>query len=103
MDFEPHKIAANPLVAGLAGAFVGLRFAPGASWLERITNVAAGAICSGFVAPAVGEMLRLQSPAMLGFLAFVVGMFGMSLASAVMQGLRDIRMSEIITSWVSRK
>lgn len=103
MDFEPHKIAANPLFAGMAGALVGLRFAPGISWLERATNVAAGAACSGFVAPAAGEMLRLSSPSMLGFLAFVIGMFGMSLASAMMQGLRDLEVSKIITGWVSRK
>lgn len=103
MDFEPHKMAANPLVAGLAGAFVGLRFAPGASWLERSANVAAGAVCSGFVAPAASEMLKLSSPSMTGFMAFVIGMFGMSLASAVMQGLRDVKVGEIVTGWISRR
>ena len=103
MDFEPGKIAAHPLAAGLAGALIGLRFAPGISWLERVKNVAAGAVCSGFVAPAAGEMLRLSSPSMLGFLAFIIGMFGMSLASAVMMGLREVKVGEIISGWISRR
>ena len=47
MDFEPHKIAANPLVAGLAGAFVGLRFAPGAKLAEDEFAACAGHIRHG--------------------------------------------------------
>lgn len=103
MDIDPHKIITHPLMAGLAGAVVGLRFAPGLSWLERVTNVAAGAACSAFVAPASAEMLRLSSASMTGFLAFVIGMFGMSIAAALFQGLRDMKVGEIVTGWVSRK
>lgn len=103
MDIDPHKIITNPLMAGLAGAIVGLKFAPGISWIERVTNIAAGASCSAFVAPASAEMLRLSSVSMTGFLAFIVGMFGMSIAAALLQGLRDMKVGEIITSWISRK
>jgi len=35
-------------------------------------------------------------------LAFAIGMFGMSAAAAVMQGLRDIKLGEIMTGWISR-
>jgi len=103
MDLDPHKIITNPLVPGLLGAAIGLRFAPGISWGERLLNVASGALCAGFVAPAAGEVFRLTSVSMIGFLAFVVGMFGMSLAAAVMQGLRDLEVAKIITGWISRR
>jgi len=103
MDLDPQKIVTNPLFPGVIGAAVGLRFAPGVSWLERVTNVASGASCAGFVAPAAGEVFHLSSVSMMGFLAFIIGMFGMSIAAAVMQGLREIRAGEIITDWLSRR
>jgi len=103
MDLEPQKILANPLMAGIAGALVGLRFAPGMSWLERITNIGSGAACAGFIAPAAGELFNLSSIRMQAALAFALGMFGMSLAAAVMQGVRDLKLAEIISGWISRK
>lgn len=103
MDIDPHKVIASPFAAGILGALAGLKFAPGISWLERVTNVVTGSACAGFAAPAAGEMFRLTSPSMLGFLAFAVGMFGMSIAAAVMQGLRDLKLAEIIAGWISRK
>lgn len=103
MDIDPQKIITNPLFPGVVGALVGLRFAPGISWAERVTNVAAGAACAGFVAPAASEIFHLSSVSMMSFLAFVIGMFGMSIAAAVMQGLREIKVGEIISGWVSRK
>ena len=103
MDIDPQKIITNPLFPGVVGALVGLRFAPGSSLLERLMNVAAGAACAGFVAPAAGEIFHLTSVSMMGFLAFVTGMFGMSLAASVVQALRDVQLSVIITGWISRK
>jgi len=59
MDIEPQKIVAHPLAAGVLGAMVGLRFAPGLTWFERVANVATGTIFAGSVAPAAGEIFRL--------------------------------------------
>lgn len=102
MDFEPQKIAAHPLAAGVLGALVGLRFAPGISWVERLANVATGTVFAGYVAPAAGEVFSLTSVPMLSGLSFAVGMFGMSLAAAVLQGVRDVKWGEVFTGWVSR-
>ena len=102
MDIDPQKIVAHPLFAGISGALIGLRFAPGLSWLERVTNVAAGSVSAAYVAPAAGEVFRLTSPSMMGFLSFFIGMFGMSIAAAVMQGVRDTKVGDIITGWLSR-
>lgn len=103
MDIDPQKIATSPLAAGVLGSLVGLRLAPGLSWPERLTNVITGSVCAGFAAPAAGEMFRLTSASMLGFLAFAMGMFGMSIAAAMMQALRDLKLAEIIAGWISKK
>lgn len=102
MDFEPQKIASHPLTAGALGALVGLRYAPGLSWFERVANVATGTVFAGYVAPAAGEVFKLSTVSMQSALAFAIGMFGMSVAAAVMQGLRDIKLGEIMTGWISR-
>lgn len=102
MDFDTQKMASHPLAAGLIGALVGLRFAPGITWFERVTNVATGTIFAGYVAPAAGEIFHLSTVSMQSALAFAIGMFGMSVAAAVMQGLRDIKLGEIMTGWISR-
>lgn len=103
MDIDPQKIITSPFLPGIFGAWAGLKFAPGISRIEKVTNIAAGMACAGFVAPAAGEVFKLSSVAMMSGLAFVIGMFGMSIAAAVMQGLRDLRVGEIISGWVSRK
>lgn len=103
MDFEPQRLVAHPLIAGLAGAVLGLRFAPGPGLLGRLTNVAAGAITAGYTAPAAAEIFALTSPATQSALAFAIGMFGMSIAAAVMQALRELRLAEIISGWIGRR
>lgn len=102
MEIDTQKVIAHPLAAGVLGALVGLRFAPGITWLERVSNVATGTVFAGYVAPAAGEIFRLSTVSMQSALAFAIGMFGMSAAAAVMQGLRDIKLGEIMTGWISR-
>ena len=103
MDIDLHKLATSPEGAGLLGALVGLRFAPGLSWLERLGNTITGLGCASFIAPAAGEMFKANSPTMIGFLAFILGMFGMSVAAAIAQAIRDLKLAEIIAGWISRK
>lgn len=102
MEIDTQKVIAHPLAAGVLGALVGLRFAPGITWLERVSSVATGTVFAGYVAPAAGEIFRLSTVSMQSALAFAIGMFGMSAAAAVMQGLRDIKLGEIMTGWISR-
>jgi hypothetical protein len=103
VDLDPQKLIATPLVAGLVGALVGLKFAPGINWSERTINILTGSACAGFVAPACGEIFKLTTPSMLSCLSFFLGMFGMSLAAAIMTGLRDVKVGEIIQSWLTRR
>lgn len=104
MEFDPQKIAASPLTAGLAGAVIAsFKFLPGASWAERVANVLAGGVIAYFVAPAAWEGFKLTSVAMLGFMAFMLGMFGMSLAAAGVQAIKDTKFAEALSSWITKK
>lgn len=100
---DPEKWLASPFVVGALGALVGLRFAPGASWAGRALNVGSGGVCAWFVAPALAEMGHVSSAGMAAALAFAVGMFGLSAASAISDGLRALKVGEIITGWLSRR
>lgn len=103
MDIDPHRIVTHPLAAGVGGALVGLRFAPGLSWPERMLNVAAGAACAGWIAPAAAEVFELTSVSAEAALSFAIGMFGMSIAAALVDAMRTVQWSEIITSWTKRR
>lgn len=95
-DIDLPAAARHPLVAGLAGALIGLRFAPGAGWLDRLINVVSGGAIAGYVGPAAAEFLALPSPAARSALGFALGLFGISLATVLMQALRDLKLGEIL-------
>ena len=93
----------SPFLIGAIGALVGLRFAPGLSWPERAFNVSTGAACAGFISPATAELFRLSSNHMTSALAFLMGAFAMAIMGALMQGLRDLKLAEIVADWFSRR
>jgi ACR3 family arsenite efflux pump ArsB len=102
-EFDPEKLMNSHFVVGALGALVGLKFAPGTTWRERAINVSAGMLCAGYFAPALAEWFHVASPGMQSALAFAVGMFGLSLAAAVAQALRELKLGEIISGWLSRR
>lgn len=93
----------SPLVAGVVGAAVGLRFVPGLTWVARLAHVAAGSLTAAYMAPAVAEGLSVHNQATLGALAFVFGLLGMSLASAMLEGIKRLPIAQILQSWLERK
>lgn len=102
-DFDPERMLRSHFAAGALGAIVALRLAPGASLLERVGNVAAGSACAGYFAPALVEWFEIASPGMSAAIAFGVGMFGLSVAAAVMEAIREMQLGEIITGWLRRR
>lgn len=104
MDLDPERIARSPFTIGAVGALItAVRFTPGASWAERIFNVVAGSAVAGFVTPALIEWLGMRSPAYASGAAFVCGLLGMSLAAAVLQGIKDTPLGAIVVGWLARK
>lgn len=102
LDLDPDGILRSPFTAGAIGGIVALRFAPGTSIVERIANVASGSVCAGFFAPALVEWFGVTRPGMSAAIAFGVGMFGLSLAAAAMQAIRELKLAEIVTGWLRR-
>lgn len=103
LDIDPERYLRSPFLIGALGSFVALRFAPGLTWPERAINVASGALCAGFCAPALTEWMHVQTPAMQSLSAFAVGIFGLSFAAAVTTALRNVDMAAIISGWLGRK
>lgn len=103
MNFDPDHIVGSPFTIGGLGSLVALKFAPGANWWERATNVASGMLVAGYAAPALTEWLQFKSEGLGNAAAFVVGLLGMSLIAAVFQGIRDLKLAEIISGWLARR
>ena len=104
MDFDPERIARSPFTVGAIGALItAVKFTPGASFGERAFNVLAGSAAAGFITPALIEWLNMKSPAYASGAAFVFGLVGMSLAAALLQGIKDTPLGQILTGWLSRK
>lgn len=97
-DLDPAAALNHPAVAGLAGALVGLKFAPGITWRERLFTVAAGAAISVYAGPIAAEQLALTSEGARMGLGFGLGMFGLTLADVLSRTIRDLKLGEIISS-----
>ena len=100
---ESQKLATNPLMAGLLGAAIGLKFVPGLRWFERVTNFTAGLACSVYVSPAAGELLKLSSAPKQAALTFLMGLFSVSIAAAIFEGIRNVKLAEIIDGYLRRR
>lgn len=104
MDFDSERILRSPFTVGAVGALItAVKFTPGASWGERAFNVLAGSAAAGFITPALTEWLSMKSPAYASGAAFLFGLVGMSLAAALLQGIKDTPIGQILTGWLSRK
>lgn len=103
MDFDPDRLARSPFLVGAIGALItAVKFTPGACWAERGFNVIAGAAAAGYISPALVDWLGMNSPSYLSGAAFLVGMVGMSLASAMLQAIKETPFGAILASWLSR-
>jgi hypothetical protein len=104
MDINPDHIAKSPFVIGGLGALVtAWRFTPGASWSERVGNVLAGALASGYGTPALVKWLAVTGDEYRGALAFVLGLLAMSLLAAATQAVKETPFGQILSGWLSRK
>lgn len=102
MDFDPDHLVRNPFAIGGLGGLVSLKFAPGATLLERAFNVSCGALLAGFLASAVAEYLSLRTDSMQGAVAFLIGVFGMNLVAAAVRVIRDVKLSDLLP-WLRKE
>ena len=102
LDIDPAAAVKHPAFAGLLGSVIALKFAPGVGWIERITNVAAGTVSAAYIAPWLAEFVGVTSANGIAALSFGVGMFGLSLAAAIAEGIRA-KGFDILTGWLPGK
>ena len=100
---DADAIVNSHVLAGLLGSLVGLKWAPGATWAERAANVGVGFGCAVYITPGAAEWMGIVSPRALAALSFAAGMFGLSLAAALSDGIKQTKAGDIITSWLTRR
>jgi hypothetical protein len=76
------------LAAGFLGALISLKFVEGLTMAQRGTTVAAGALVAAYCTPLTVELLSL-SMKMEGAIAFLGGLFGMSLSGAAIKAIPE--------------
>lgn len=80
------------VVGGFIGALVSLKFIEDIahwSWWKKTTTVLAGATVAAYSTPLTVELLELSQKAE-GAIAFIGGLFGMSIAGAVIKAIPSI-------------
>ena len=83
------------VVAGAVGSFVSLQFFEGLSREDRWLTFFGGWALAAYLALPLTEFFELK-PAMEQGISLAVGLFGMSLAAALIKAIRDTKWSEII-------
>ena len=74
------------LLGGVLGALISLKFIDGLNAYQRGTTVIAGAFAAAYSSPIVLETMDLK-PTLEGGVAFLIGLFGMSLAGAIIKAM----------------
>ena len=91
-----HLLAALGLtkgatLGGFLGAVVSLKFIENMTWVQRVPTVFGGMLCAAYVTPLVAEM-AMHSPTARteSAIAFLIGMFGMSIAAAIVKAMPEL-------------
>ena len=90
------ELVKSPWVAGAAGAIVALHGAPGASWPQRMFNVAAGALVAGYASPIINQYFVLSTPELQSASAFLCGLFGLNFSASLLDSIRASNWLELL-------
>lgn len=84
-------------VAGVFGAVVSLKFLPDmhGAW-ERLCMVSSGALVAGYTAPIAVAFFDMKSQGGESSVTFLIGLFGMSIAAAVIKMIRDAALWDLV-------
>lgn len=86
-DQHSFDISITNLVAGVAGAFVSLRFVQG-TMPERLTMAGGGAALSYYATPPAAAWLGMASAE--GLVGFLVGLFGMAVVAKIYDAIQGL-------------
>lgn len=82
--FAALGFKATTLLGGLIGALLSLRFAPGATGLQRSVNVIGGMFTATYLAPLVRQEFSMPASFEAG-VGFILGLCGMAIVAAFME------------------
>lgn len=98
-DVNIDALAAK--LAGVAGAVVSMRFLQG-TFMERVFMALSGAVVSYYATPWLSPKIGLPE----GFTGFLVGMFGMAVASRCWEWVQTTPVAalwQILLDWLTRR
>ena len=84
------------IIAGAAGSFISLRFFEGLGILEKWSTFFGGALLAGYLTQPVMEFMEIKSQSVGPGVSLMIGLFGMSLAAAVIRTLKSTDWSAFI-------
>lgn len=88
-------------VIGFIGAVVSLKFVKRAeSWFEKAFMVFGGAVAAGYLEPPISAYFNVTNG---GFIAFIIGLFGMSLAAAIMDVIDSTKWGKLVTEFIRKR
>lgn len=93
----------STVIAGAVGSFISMRFFEGLGLAERWSTVLCGWGLASFSAAPITGFFELKGAASETGIALFVGMFGMSIAAAVIRVIRETNWTELVTSILRRK
>lgn len=76
-------------IGGFLGALVSLKFIEGLNVWQRAGTVMGGMFSAAYVSPLILQVVQLNDRSESA-IAFLIGVFGMSLAAAVVKALPDL-------------
>lgn len=88
-------------VVGLVGAVVSLKFVKRAQkWYENVLMIFGGSAAAGYLEPPVSAYFHVTNG---GFIAFLIGLFGMSLAAAVMGMINSTEWGKLVPDIIRKR
>lgn len=104
-DFDPSKLWSyiEVWVAGAIGAAASIRFSDDIDTFgKRLASISSGAAAAHYVTPMVMEHLGINA-AGAGGVAFLLGLFGMSIAASIIRAIKSADLLEFVRGWIGRK
>lgn len=103
MDLKPDELATNPFLVSLLGSLLGLKAWPGINMGEKALNVCLGFAIAIIAGPAIAEYTGVSSPRLTAAITFASGATGLVVFAAIIEGMRQTKLGDIITNWLSRR
>jgi hypothetical protein len=95
--------ASEPTIAGIFGALLSLRWAPGPTWLERFFCFGCGIACAVYAAPALLGYMGVEAAWAPRLFSFLFGLLGMNLIAKTVDTIRSTDWVTVFTSIRSKK